>query len=131
MRKTVVLTTSDIQTPTYNGNELVRMTSRGLLEAALAAGHRVLVFSTRTKVSDTDAWWVALVRQENIFLTDEVSRKDYYSQSGDSSSGWKKGFAALGLAWPTDDRGEPIFWTSAWSFLQNAGILTPHDLKHD
>ncbi len=146
MTQTVVLSTSNLQRPLFERGAIVKFESYGVLEAALAAGHRVIVCSTRTKTTPIyDAWWIALVGQENVFLADEpaVDENDpdaldahgrpyvgYSHPKFDVSSGWKKGFAALGIPWPTQENGEPAFWTAAEYRLKEFGLLSRTDLPY-
>ena len=89
-----VLTTADIQSHLGGGPGL---STTGRLEFAVSRGFDVHVVSTRTVlVPSTDAWWLALIKLENLFFADD---KDRYSDKG-MSAGWRALFERLGIEWP-------------------------------
>lgn len=119
--KILGLTTSEIQEVFDVG-----ITRHDTLPRALREGYKVLVFSTREKLAPSDDWWVKLVGRENVFLCDP--RKNDWEEY-DYASGWKKGFAKLGISWPTEN-GEPVCWTHAQVFLsRETAICTGADIR--
>lgn len=111
----IFMSTSHIQDWVRGANFI----STGRLEAALAAGHRVVVVSTRTSLAPTDQWWVGLVRKEDIFLTEKVMHQTY-GWEAHPDVGWQKAFQAFCLPWPTPRwEGEKATWQDARHALES------------
>jgi hypothetical protein len=122
MKKTIVLTTSEIQNsmktegakiPLRDGTCLY---SQGALEWALAQKNldptvHTVVVTTRTRPTDSDDWWISLV--DEVFWC--ASEK-----AVDPGFGWREFFAAHRLTWPHEPfpPHEPVFWTTAQSWLK-------------
>lgn len=133
----VVLTTTDLfETDAssstselkYGRGEL-KVWSTGLLERVLAAGHEVIVVTTRTKLGNHDKWWLELVSADNVFLAAEPDPEVWrWRENERVSSGWMHAFERLGIPWPTN-HGESGHWTWARNFLSANNILQAHDFR--
>ena len=124
---TAVFTTSDIQS--RDG------VTKGRLERAMSEGYKVLVATTRDRLTDDhDGWWVALVGEENIFLADpDPHRRD--PETGEwcrawLKVGWEKLYAHLGEEWPICPvRQAPEGWQGAKWELLNRGYRLGQSFK--
>jgi len=139
----IVLTLSEVQstTPKYAGQTPVyrgpvaymgdgadyALYSAGKLEQALAAGYVVYVASKRTELGEHDAWWLAHVPRERIFLYDELRLSPDNPGVPAAKAGslailpWQRLYAALGLPWD-EAFGDRV--KNARAGLERHGILT-------
>lgn len=97
VRLVAVFTTSEIQQSVFGNHTVLKST--GKLEDAIQQGYTCYVVSTRTKLSDTDAWWRALVPDERIFLTSkEESDEDRgFANSPSTIRPWENLYQVLGI----------------------------------
>jgi hypothetical protein len=79
----------DLERPCY---------STGKLEQALEEGHVIVVVTTRRSLYPHDAWWFALVEQDNVFLANSASKDD----ASNCLPAWQYAYHKLGIAWPEE-----------------------------
>lgn len=91
-----VFTTSDIQYHSWPELFQAGLKSTGKLERAIAEGFTIYVVSTRTKLSETDAWWRVHVPDERIFLSSENVDGGYVN-SPSTITPWERLYDVLGL----------------------------------
>jgi hypothetical protein len=111
--KRIVLTTTDFRHYAHP------YPTNGLLEKAIELGYEVFVVSTRSKTTEVDAWWLALVPADHIFLADP---KPGTCESWDIDSGRKRLVSALGLQWPEGIRPNIAYWLPSQG-IDNASAL--------
>jgi len=104
--------------------------SRGRLERALREGLEVFVVSTRSALSDYDAWWRLLVPPEHVLLGGDGAETCSVSERNASrGAGWVALYRCLGLAYPHRMDGAPEPWTEARAVLGEMGARLGHSLE--
>lgn len=118
---TRIMTTSDFvrlfrktedETPKYSGlddrGRPFETFTTGRLEKALAAGERVIVISSRSKVGEHDNWWMDLVPVEDIHFYPHIWSENMMLTIWAQKTLESK----YGITWPLEDNGDPMHWTS-------------------
>jgi len=103
-----------------------KLCSTMVLEWAIEEGYEVFVASTRSHLMDSDEWWTKLVPADHIFLSDVPT--DGKLVERDPSSGWKRLFEHLGIAWPEEPHSH---WVHARMELENHGITLAWRVRSD
>lgn len=104
MKRIVVFSTSDIQTLERNvpDNGGYTLKSTGMLERAKSLGFTVYVISTRSKLSDGDAWWFLLA--DRIYLSSTPSFDSWGCNSPELIAPWLKLYHELKIPLPSKRR---------------------------